>query len=161
MLFFKNYYLQNTTKYLQVRVLYIRSHSKQSWQIWVKCFSQISSAHFWHWDESLFIFDFVSSCLWTCNSFMQSLQCFRLGLFGGILFGKSLSLPLWTHFSTTRDILFCMLLLRPLTDLWFTYSTTRDFGNSHRKPLESIICGFALLFMDQTVGAFISLVSRT
>ena len=157
----KNCYLQNTTKYLQMKVLPIRSHSKQSWQIWVKCFSHITSAHFWHWDEYLFIFDFVFLCPWPCDSFMQSLQRFRLGLFGGILFGKPLPSPLSTRFPTTRGILFCMLLLSPLTDLWFTYGTTRDFTNSHPKPIESIFRGFSLLFMGQTVEAFIRLASRT
>ena len=49
-------YLQNTTKYLPGRVLPIHSHSKQSRQIWVKCFSHITAAHFWHWDECLFTF---------------------------------------------------------------------------------------------------------
>ena len=67
--------------------------------------------------------------------FMQSLQRFRLGLFGGILFGKSLPSPLSTRFPTIRDILFCMLLLSPLTDLCFTYGTTRNFTNSHPKPI--------------------------
>ena len=154
----KNCYLQNTTKYLQGRVLSILSHSKQSWQVWVKCFSHITSAHFWHWDEYLFMFDFVSLCPWPCYSFMQSLQHFRLGIFGGTLFGKSLPSPLSTRFPTTRYILFCMLLLNPLTDLWFTYGTTRDFTNSHPKPTELIFLGFSLLFIDQTVELFISLV---
>ena len=106
-------------------------------------------------------FFFVSLCPWPCGSFMQSLQRFRLRIFGGILFGKSLPSLLSTRFPTTRDILFCMLLLSPLTDLWFTYGTTRDFSNSHPKSTESIFRWFSLLFMEQTVEAFIRLVSRT
>ena len=157
----KNCYLQNRTNYLQGRVLSICSHSKQSWQIWVKSFLHITWAHFWHWCECLFIFEFVSLCPWSCDSSMRSLQLFRIGLFGGILFGKSLPSPLSTRFPTTKDILFCMLLLSPLTDFRFTCDTTRDFTNSYPKPIELIFRGVSLLFMDQTVEAFIRLVSRT
>ena len=130
------------------------------WQIWVKCFSHITFAHFWRCDKWLFLFAFISLRPWPCDLFMISLQRFRLALFRGILFGKSLPSPLSSRFPTTRDILFGMLLLSPLSDLGFTYSTTGDFTISHPKPIESTFHGFSLLFLDQTVGAFIQLVSR-
>ena len=89
------------------------------------------------------MFDFVSLCPWPCYSLMQSLQRFRLGIFGGTLFGKSLPSPLSTCFPTTRDILFCMLLLNPLRLIFDLHTAQLEISPIPiQNPLSRFFVGF-------------------